>query len=30
LPELPDELPEAIPETLADMEEPDGRPAGIF
>jgi transcriptional regulator with XRE-family HTH domain len=33
LPELPDalpELPEELPEALPDMEEPDGRPAGIF
>jgi transcriptional regulator with XRE-family HTH domain len=31
LPELPDELPEDLTENLADsMEEPDGRPAGIF
>jgi transcriptional regulator with XRE-family HTH domain len=31
LPELPDELPEHLTEDLAEsMEEPDGRPAGIF
>jgi transcriptional regulator with XRE-family HTH domain len=32
LPELPDaipELPDALPD-ISDMEEPDGRPAGIF
>src|SRR5262245_35662818 len=33
LPELPDalpELPEELPEALPDVEEPDGRPAGVF